>query len=259
MSDTTRKIAAGAHNALSVLVVEEAGFPVLWSSGGVPQGVPDGRFAAMVPSVETAALAGVRREDKSFATSHSFAGGTQDLLLVEDVVACLVAASDAKHHPNFVVMAGRESFIENEPVEASVDQIAAFIARYERYITVSAVPTARTAVSAADIGTLSISSVGHATHTTRSTVAAVSNTLQSITSSGTIAPLKEDLAPTAPLFELQRLPQFLAEKNVVAQPRMHALRNLVLLGKFFARARTVRSRLFGDGCRRQGYDNAFLC
>jgi phosphoenolpyruvate phosphomutase len=185
-------MAASAHNMLSARLVEQAGFPVLWASGlelSAAKGVPDaniltmsdvlesarelahavdipvladcdsgygdvGNVAAMVRSFEAGSIAGVCIEDKIFPKLNSFAVGAQDLVPVEDMVARLIAAVDAKVDSDFVVVARLESLIAGQPMEdalfrarayeaagadallihkkqKSADQIAEFCARYD--------------------------------------------------------------------------------------------------------------------------------
>jgi phosphoenolpyruvate phosphomutase len=276
--DRSVTMAASAHSTLSARLVEQAGFPVVWASGlelSTAKGVPDaniltmsdvlesarelasavdipvladcdsgygdvGNVAAMLRSFEAARVAGVCIEDKAFPKLNSLAVGTQDLVPVEEMVARLIAAADAKRDSDFVVVARLEALIAGRPMEdalfrahayeaagadallihskrKSADEIAEFCANYDGTLPLIAVPTTYSSVSARELGEMGISLVIYANQTIRSAVVAMRKTLMSIAAAGMTAHLEEELAPVGEIFALQKMPEFLAAKAAVTE------------------------------------------
>ncbi|KZC95517.1 MULTISPECIES: isocitrate lyase/phosphoenolpyruvate mutase family protein [Clavibacter] len=141
--------AAGAHNALTARLVEQAGYDVVWASGleiSASMAVPDANIltmsdvlavaasmaakvripvladcdsgfggtanvAAMVRAYEAAGIQGVCVEDKTFPKLNSFVAGNQSLVPIEDFCGKLAAARENRSSDAFVVIARIEAFI----------------------------------------------------------------------------------------------------------------------------------------------------
>lgn len=141
--------AAGAHNALTARLVEQAGYDVVWASGleiSASMAVPDANIltmsdvlavaasmaakvsipvladcdsgfggtanvAAMVRAYEAAGIQGVCIEDKTFPKLNSFVAGNQSLVPIEDFCSKLAAARANRTSNDFVVIARIEAFI----------------------------------------------------------------------------------------------------------------------------------------------------
>lgn len=141
--------AAGAHNALTARLVEQAGYDVVWASGleiSASMAVPDANIltmsdvqmvaasmaakvripvladcdsgfggpanvAAMVRAYEGAGIQGVCIEDKTFPKLNSFVEGDQSLVPIEDFCGKLAAARSNRVSEDFVVVARTEAFI----------------------------------------------------------------------------------------------------------------------------------------------------
>ena len=141
--------AMGAHNPLSAVLAQNAGFDVIWSSGleiSASRVTPDANILSMTECLDVSAtiaaathapvladcdsgfgnvsnvmhmvrcyeqrgIAGVCIEDKPFPKLNSFVGDDQDLADIDEFANKISAAVSAKHDPDFVVVARTEAFI----------------------------------------------------------------------------------------------------------------------------------------------------
>lgn len=141
--------AAGAHNALTARLVEQAGYDVVWASGleiSASMAVPDANIltmtdvlavaasmaakveipvladcdsgfggtanvVAMVKAYEAAGIQGVCIEDKTFPKLNSFVAGNQSLVPIEDFCSKIAAAVESRGSDDFIVIARIEAFI----------------------------------------------------------------------------------------------------------------------------------------------------
>jgi len=152
-------LAAGAHDALSAKLAEEAGFDAIWASGfgiSAVQAVPDANILTLtetldavrrmcdavdVPVVadcdngygnainvmrtasefERAGAAGICIEDNEFPKRCSFyAGVRRDLVAAEEHARKVEAACSARRHRSFVVIARTEALICGLGVEEAL-------------------------------------------------------------------------------------------------------------------------------------------
>ncbi len=143
-------LAAGAHDALSAKLAQEAGFDAIWASGfgiSAVQAVPDANILTLTETLEAvrrivdavgipviadcdngygnainvirtigeferAGAAGVCIEDNDFPKRCSFyAGVRRDLVAVEEHARKIEAARSARRDPGFVVIARTEALI----------------------------------------------------------------------------------------------------------------------------------------------------
>jgi phosphoenolpyruvate phosphomutase len=150
LAGPTVALAAGAHDALSARLAEEAGFDAIWASGfgiSAVQAVPDANIltltetldavrrmadAVQIPVIadcdngygnainvmrtvaefERAGAAGICIEDNEFPKRCSFyAGVSRDLVAVEEHARKVEAAVAARRDPGFAVIARTEALI----------------------------------------------------------------------------------------------------------------------------------------------------
>jgi 2-methylisocitrate lyase-like PEP mutase family enzyme len=175
-------VAPGAYDGLSARLVEQAGFPAVYASGGAmarSAGVPDiglitpdeivQRLAAMVEAVsipviadadtgygnalnaqraarafERAGVAAFHLEDQTFPKK---CGHYEDkaLVPVAEMVAKLHAVRDALHDPDFIVI-GRTDAIAVEGYEAAIERASAYLAAGADMIFVEA-PTSEAQIA----------------------------------------------------------------------------------------------------------------
>ncbi len=175
-------VAPGAYDGLSARLVEQAGFPAVYASGGAmarSAGVPDiglitsdeivQRLASMVEAVsipviadadtgygnalnaqraarafERAGVAAFHLEDQAFPKK---CGHYEDKVLVPvaEMVAKLHAVRDALHDPDFIVI-GRTDAIAVEGFQAAIERASAYLAAGADMIFVEA-PTSEAQIA----------------------------------------------------------------------------------------------------------------
>ena len=157
---------AGAHDALSAKLVEEAGFEGIWvSSFGVSAAqkcLPDSNILTMtemlsaskdirrtvkipvvtdcdngyggamniirlVQEFEQAGIAGISLEDSAFPKRCSlYPGGQRELISIEEMVGRVRAAKDAQASPDFFVIARTESFVAGLGLQEALKRAHAY-------------------------------------------------------------------------------------------------------------------------------------
>jgi len=172
-SKNLREIIAGdglarimaAHNPLSAMLVEEAGFDGIWASGfelSAANGLPDVSLVSMaehlstmraiaqrttlpivadvdtgygnainilhtIEQYEDAGAAAVVIEDKTFPKVTSLiAGGRQELLRVEEFQGKLEAAVHARKDPDFMIIARDEALIAGLGEQVALERAASY-------------------------------------------------------------------------------------------------------------------------------------
>jgi len=153
-----------AHNAASALIVEQAGFPLIWASGltlSASLGHRDcnelswtdlctqyaymseavntpilvdgdtgfGNFnnvRMLVRKLNTYGIAGVCLEDKIFPKTNSFLSYGQNLALIEEFTGKIRAAKDSQNNPDFCVIARTEAFIAGQGLEEALKRAFAY-------------------------------------------------------------------------------------------------------------------------------------
>jgi phosphoenolpyruvate phosphomutase len=158
-------VLAGAHNALSAKLVEEAGFEAIWGSGfeiSAAWGVPDASTLTMtenldvvkqisdavsipviadgdtgygnainvmrtIEAYEQAGIAGISLEDNIFPKRCSFYTGVQrELVAIEEHAGKIRAAKAAQKNPDFVVIARSEALIAGLGMEEALLRAGAY-------------------------------------------------------------------------------------------------------------------------------------
>ena len=154
-----------AHNPLSAILAEEAGFDGIWASGfelSAACGLPDVSLVSMaehlstmraiaqrsslpivadvdtgfgnainilhtIEQYEEAGAAAVVIEDKTFPKVTSLvAGGRQELLRVEEFQGKLEAAVHARQDPNFMIIARDEALIAGLGEQVALERAASY-------------------------------------------------------------------------------------------------------------------------------------
>ncbi len=154
-----------AHNPLSAILVEEAGFDGIWASGfefSASQGLPDVSLVSMaehlntmraiaerttlpivadvdtgygnainvlhtVEQYENAGAAALVIEDKTFPKVTSLiAGGRQELLRIEEFQGKIEAAVSARNDPDLLIIARVEALIAGLGEEIALDRAAKY-------------------------------------------------------------------------------------------------------------------------------------
>ncbi len=265
----------GAHNALSARLVERAGFDGVWSSGleiSTSHAVPDANILTMseylaaaesmaeacsIPVVvdcdtgygnssnvihmvrkfEAAGVGAVCIEDKLFPKVNSlFAGGRQELAPVYEFVGKILAATNARRDPDFMVIARVEALIagwgQQEALDrarayadagadailihsrsSTVGQIAEFIAAWDFRAPLVVVPTTYSAVTAAELEALGVKMVIYANHGVRSAISAMEETFAEVLRAGSTAGVESRIASMQLVFDLQGMPQFTQDEK----------------------------------------------
>src|SRR5262245_45380493 len=158
-------LAAGAHDALSAKLAEEAGFDAIWASGfgiSAVQAVPDANILTLTETLEAvrrivdavgipviadcdngygnainvmrtageferAGAAGICIEDNEFPKRCSFyAGVRRDLVAVEEHARKVEAATAARRDPRFLVIARTEALIVGLGVDEALGRAHAY-------------------------------------------------------------------------------------------------------------------------------------
>lgn len=162
----TTSTAAGAHNALTARLVEEAGYDVVWASGleiSASMGEPDANILTMTDVLDVAAsmarkvsipvladcdsgfggianvvattrsyeavgVQGICIEDKTFPKLNSFVAGNQALVPVEDFCGKIAAAVSSRNSADFIVIARIEAFISGFGLDEALLRANAYVA-----------------------------------------------------------------------------------------------------------------------------------
>jgi len=158
-------VLAGAHNALSAKLVEQAGFEAIWASGfeiSAAWGVPDASTLTMtenldvvkqisdavsipviadcdtgygnainvmrtVEAYEQAGIAGISLEDNIFPKRCSFYTGVQrELVSIEEHAGKIRAAKAAQKNPDFMIIARTEALIAGLGMEEALLRAGAY-------------------------------------------------------------------------------------------------------------------------------------
>ncbi|MED3648642.1 isocitrate lyase/phosphoenolpyruvate mutase family protein [Halalkalibacterium halodurans] len=153
-------LTAGAHDAISAQLAEEAGFDAIWASGlgiSATHGVPDASILTMteflnstsiinnsvslpviadcdsgfgnvhnvvhmIKTYEAAGIAGVCIEDKVFPKRNSFVNSKQTLEEIGEFSIKIKAAKEAQQNEEFIVIARTEALISGLGVNEALER-----------------------------------------------------------------------------------------------------------------------------------------
>lgn len=258
----------GAHNALSAKLVEKSGFDAVWASGleiSTSYALPDANILTMtdffnaassmneavtipiiadcdtgfgnsnnvihlVKKYEAAEIAAVCIEDKLFPKVNSFIPGRQELASIAEFVGKVLAAKNAQHDPDFMVIARVEALIAGWGMDEALkrahayidagadailihsksgipDEIYEFVDKWKNRAPLVVVPTKYYTVTANELQKKRISMVIYANHGIRASIKAMSEVFSSVYQSGCSAPVEDQIATLDEVFELQGMPQ----------------------------------------------------
>lgn len=254
----------GAHSPLSARIAAEARFDAIWASGleiSAVAGVPDANILSMGETLQAAAdiaaavhvpvladcdsgfgnvnnvvdmvrryeragISGVCIEDKQFPKLNSFISGNHDLTPVPDFVTKIIAATQTREDPDFVVVARIEALIAGRGMAEALhraeayaeagadallihskksvpDEIHEFRERFDNQIPLVVVPTTYNTVTAEDLQSAGFGAVIYANHALRGAIVAMQEVLTQIREDGTTRHVESRIAPLKRVFELQ--------------------------------------------------------
>lgn len=256
---------AGAHDAMGAKLAAQAGMDAIWSSGfeisssyavpdasiltmseylaaarSIAQGVSpvpviadcdtgygnSNNVIRMVREFESAGIAAVCIEDKSFPKTNSFINGRQELASVAEFVGKLLAAKNAQRTRDFAVIARTEALIAGWGVDEALrraeayeragadavlvhdksptgDGIRAFMSRWSGSAPIIIVPTTFPNLGVVEAQSLGIKMVIYANQGIRASARAVSDVWRTIMRDGNSVAVESSIAPLSTLFELQ--------------------------------------------------------
>jgi phosphoenolpyruvate phosphomutase len=263
----------GAHSPLSARLAAEAQFDAVWASGleiSAVAGVPDANIlsmsqvlqsaadiAAAVPvpvladcdsgfgnvnnvvdmvhRYERAGIAGVCIEDKQFPKLNSFVSGNHDLTPVHDFVTKIIAATQTREDPDFVVVARIEALIAGAGMTEALrraeaytaagadallihskksgpDEVYEFRELFDGPIPLIVVPTTYNTVTTKDLQAAGFGAVIYANHALRGAIEAMQQVLAQIHQDGTTQYVESRIAPLKQVFDLQRVDAMLEDQ-----------------------------------------------
>jgi phosphoenolpyruvate phosphomutase len=253
----------GARDGLTARIAEETGFDGLWVSSfelSATFGLPDisllgmtdylaaavainecasipvladcdtgfgGRanIAHLVKRYESAGIAGVCIEDKTFPKRNSFLSGGQVLENAEEFAARIGIAKSAQVGEDFVVVARSESFIAGMGIDETMrrahmyadmgadavmvhsrkrgpEEIIEFLGRWRHRLPVIVVPTTYPSWTETEAEQHGVSMVIYANYGLRASVRAIREAMLSVIAHGAAAPLERSIASVAEIFDL---------------------------------------------------------
>jgi phosphoenolpyruvate phosphomutase len=268
-------LAAGAHDALSAKLAEQVGFDAIWASGfgiSAVQAVPDANILTLTETLEAvrrivdavgipviadcdngygnainvmrtvgeferAGAAGVCIEDNDFPKRCSFyAGVRRDLVPVEEHARKIQAATAARQHRKFVVIARTEALIAGLGLEEALrrarayaaagadavlvhskasdfSELRAFAASWEGSVPLVAVPTTYPTVSCEELRAAGFRMAIFANQALRAAIVAMRETLIELRRSGRAASVEDRIAPLDEVYALVGVPELKANEQ----------------------------------------------
>lgn len=263
----------GAHNGLTARLVEQEGFQGVWASSlevSASHAVPDANIltmteyasaardmnesveipvvvdadqgyggvaqvARLVRVLESAGIAGVAIEDKSFPKANSLLpGARQQLVSIAEFRAKIMAARDAQRLADMMLIARTEALIAGhcmaEALERSYayagagadailihsrsstpDEIVQFASQWTSTVPLAIVPTSYPSFTEEAISRYpAIKMVIYANPVIRAVIGSVRSLLQEIRASGGIGTVSPRLVPMEEVFRLQRATELAA-------------------------------------------------
>jgi len=257
----------GAFDAMSAKLVEINGFDAIWAGGfaiSATHALPDASIMTMteflavasnmaesckipviadcdtgfggpsnvshmVKKYESAGIAGISIEDKTFPKQNSLLeGGKQELISEKEFVAKILAAKDAKTNKNFMIIARTEALIAelgmNEAIQRAnayeksgadailihskqntADEVIEFSESWKGNIPLIVVPTTYPTVSVDELIKNKFKMIIYANQTLRASYSAMNNTLKEIINGEKISDIKQEITSMEKIFELQEM------------------------------------------------------
>jgi phosphoenolpyruvate phosphomutase len=278
----------GAHNALGAKIAAEVGFDGVWSSSleiSASYTLPDASILTMteylaqakamvratsipviavcdsgygnvhnvihmVREFEAAGVAAVCMEDKIFPKVNSFVPGFQKLAPLEEFASKIRAALDARHDPNFMIIARVEALIAGQGLDEALKRAHAYVAAGADAILIHSaaktpeqiieffnawdfsaplivVPTTYYTITAQELEAFGVKVVIYANHGIRTIVRALRETFSTILDAGTSAHIESEIVPMQQILALQGMPELKQNERLYANGRQPAPANQI--------------------------------
>ena len=195
----------------------------------------------MVKKYETAGVAAISIEDKTFPKQNSLLEGSkQNLLAEKDFVAKIIAAKDAKRNKNFMIIARTEALIAgldvNEAIKRATayekagadailihskknnpDEIFEFTEKWKGRLPLVVVPTSYPTVKIDDLISHKIKMVIYANQSLRAAHAAISKVLKNIMQTESLSEIKIELSTMEEIFHLQEMYEIKKQEELIEE------------------------------------------
>ena len=195
----------------------------------------------MVKKYESAGVAAISIEDKTFPKQNSFLETEkQELLPEKDFVAKIIAAKEAKKDANFMIIARTEALIAGLGIGEAVkradayekagadailihskkntpDEIFEFTDKWRGKIPIIAIPTSYPSVTIDELISHKIKMVIYANQTLRASYNAMSNLLSQLIKSESFEEVKADISTMEEIFHLQEMYNIKKQEKMIEE------------------------------------------
>ena len=257
----------GAFDAMSAKLVEFYGFDAVWAGSfaiSATHAVPDASILTMteffdaasnmaetckipviadcdtgyggpsnvshmVKKYESAGIAAICIEDKTFPKQNSLLeNGQNDLISEKEFVAKIIAAKEAKQDKNFMIIARIEALISGAGMDEALkratayekagadailihskkktpEEVFEFAELWKGNSPIVVIPTTYDSVSLDELISHKIKIVIHANQTLRAAHASMSRILKQMINSNSLSEVKEEISSMEDIFELQEM------------------------------------------------------
>ena len=257
----------GAFDAMSAKLVEFHGFDAVWAGSfaiSATHAVPDASILTMteffdaasnmaetckipviadcdtgyggpsnvshmVKKYESAGIAAICMEDKTFPKQNSLLeNGQNDLISEKEFVAKIIAAKEAKQDKNFMIIARVEALISGAGMDEAIkraiayekagadailihskkktpEEVFEFAELWKGNSPIIVIPTTYDSVSMDELISHKIKMVIHANQTLRAAHASMSRILKQMINSNSLSEVKEEISSMEDIFRLQEM------------------------------------------------------
>lgn len=257
----------GAFDAMSAKLVETSGFDAIWAGSfaiSATHALPDASIMTMteflsvasnmaesckipviadcdtgfggpsnvshmVKKYESAGIAGISIEDKTFPKQNSLLeGGKQELISEKEFVAKIIAAREAKQNKDFFIIARTEALIAEQGIGEALqrahayegaganailihskkntpDEVFEFSKKWDGNVPLVVVPTSYPSVGIDELIEHKIKMVIFANQTLRVSYNAMSRVLEEIKDINKLTDIKEEMSSMEDIFHLQEM------------------------------------------------------
>lgn len=193
----------------------------------------------MVKKYENADIAAVSIEDKVFPKQNSLLEeGKQELISEKEFVAKIIAAKEARHDPDFMIIARTEALIAGLGIKEAIkrarayekagadailihskkdspSEIFEFADEWGGTLPLIIVPTSYPSVKINDLKSHNIKMIIYANQTLRASHAAMKRVLDQILKSESITEVKEEISSMEDIFNLQKMYDIKKQEEVI--------------------------------------------
>jgi len=195
----------------------------------------------MVKKYESAGVAAISIEDKTFPKQNSFLETEkQELLPEKDFVAKIIAAKEAKKDENFMIIARIEALIAGLGINEAIkradayekagadailihskkntpDEIFEFTNKWRGKIPIIAIPTSYPSVTIDELISHKIKMVIYANQTLRASYNAMSNLLSQLIKTESFEEVKADISTMEEIFHLQEMYNIKKQEKMIEE------------------------------------------